>query len=162
MKVTITLSTGQKLEKIISADEATVGRSTKADIVIPDEALSRLHCRIEIKAGSFFITDLGSSNGVFTDGDEIEPNTRKSFNSFNQLALGPLDCIVEDTDKAEVSEGVVRKSNEPRAVKSAADMTGKTVMMKTPPKKKPANQVPPAAVAGAVVIAIALAYYFLA
>lgn len=42
----------------------TIGRSAQSDLHIPDQGVSRLHCRIDNKNQQILVTDLGSSNGT--------------------------------------------------------------------------------------------------
>jgi pSer/pThr/pTyr-binding forkhead associated (FHA) protein len=51
----------------------TVGRSSDNDICISDIGASRHHATFVKKDDSIFITDLKSSQGVFIDGEKIEP-----------------------------------------------------------------------------------------
>ncbi len=53
----------------ILTEEFFIGRDIgDADLCIDSSAISRLHARILLKGGSFFIEDLGSSNGTTLDG----------------------------------------------------------------------------------------------
>ena len=40
-------------------------------MVIPDQGISRCHCRIENRFGEIVVTDLGSTNGTFIDGRPV-------------------------------------------------------------------------------------------
>lgn len=56
----------------ILTDQFIVGRDPyRTDLYLPYEAIGRQHARIDRKAGSFFITDLGSRNGTKIDGKKI-------------------------------------------------------------------------------------------
>ena len=148
MKVSIVTVSGQKIETIINGSEATIGRSVKCDVVVPDESLSRQHCKIEIQDGNFFVTDLGSANGVYLDGEKIEANARIAFSSYNQLNLGPLECVVEENDSNnsqsksphkisnedddDEAKTIVRK----RPVSEGARETVREPIRKPPPKKE--------------------------
>ncbi len=49
----------------------TVGRGRKADVIVDDTSLSRLHARIAVdQDGQLSIDDLGSTNGIFVNGAE--------------------------------------------------------------------------------------------
>ena len=53
----------------ILTEEFLIGRDMGgADLCIDSSAVSRLHARILLKGGSFFVEDLGSSNGTTLDG----------------------------------------------------------------------------------------------
>lgn len=73
----------------IDSDEETItiGRASENDFVIPLNALSRKHCMVTVKGNYFFITDLGSKNGVTIDGNRIEPNVTKPVYSTNKIVL---------------------------------------------------------------------------
>lgn len=50
----------------------TVGRSLDCDVYVPDVYLSRKHCRFEQHDGSWRVVDLGSSNGLWMDGEPLK------------------------------------------------------------------------------------------
>lgn len=57
------------LRAYILTEDFLVGRELgEADLGIDSEAVSRLHARISLKGGCFFIEDLGSRNGTCLDG----------------------------------------------------------------------------------------------
>jgi DNA-binding NtrC family response regulator len=53
---------------LIGSEAATLGRDEAAQIVVPVNAVSRSHARIQRDRGSWSIRDLGSRNGTFVDG----------------------------------------------------------------------------------------------
>lgn len=99
MRLSFKLANGKVIEESISQDRVTIGRSNKADVVIPDESLSRVHCQIEQEAGNFFITDMGSANGVYIDGNRITANQRTSFQTFMQLSIGPIEVFIQEDNE---------------------------------------------------------------
>lgn len=56
----------------------TIGRQDDNDIVIPEQTISKNHAIIHIENGSFFLTDLGSTNGTFVNGNRIDKLILKS------------------------------------------------------------------------------------
>lgn len=55
----------------IGPDGLTIGRALPCGLILRDREVSRQHCRIELCAGHAWLTDLGSSNGTFIDGQRI-------------------------------------------------------------------------------------------
>jgi len=63
----------------------TVGRAPDNDVVVGDPATSGRHGRIEVRAGAFWISDLGSTNGTLVNG---EPVIEKQLNHGDLIAIG--------------------------------------------------------------------------
>lgn len=88
MRLLFTLINGEEIDYSTQQDSVTIGRSSKCDVVIPHESMSRQHCKIELKDGEVFITDLGSINGVYIDGIKIAANSSVPFYTYLHLAFG--------------------------------------------------------------------------
>lgn len=56
----------------LSGRATTIGREMSNDITLTDEQVSRQHAKIISMKGSFFIQDLGSSNGTYVNGEKEE------------------------------------------------------------------------------------------
>jgi hypothetical protein len=54
----------------------TIGRQPGVHVLIPREAVSRHHARIERTADGFVISDTGSANGTYVDGGRIADSWR--------------------------------------------------------------------------------------
>lgn len=52
-------------------ETAVVGRSFQADIQLFDSTVSRRHCRLEKVGESYLLTDLGSLNGTYVNGERV-------------------------------------------------------------------------------------------
>lgn len=55
----------------LGEEPITVGRTSRADFVLPDPRISRSHCRIHLLRDEVIVTDLDSTNGSFVDGERI-------------------------------------------------------------------------------------------
>ena len=49
----------------------TVGRSAPAEVILEGGTVSRRHCRLERQGDSIVLSDLGSTNGTFVNGERI-------------------------------------------------------------------------------------------
>jgi predicted component of type VI protein secretion system len=61
-------ATGRALEVAPDRSGSVVGRSAEADLILEDGSVSRKHARLELRAGTWFVVDLGSANGTFVGG----------------------------------------------------------------------------------------------
>jgi hypothetical protein len=55
----------------LDAESFIAGRSTEADLVLADDAVSRKHVRFYAKRGRIWVRDLGSRNGTHVNGKEV-------------------------------------------------------------------------------------------
>lgn len=54
--------------------EISVGRSSRNDIYVKDRVVSKNHMKVYFKDGYYYLEDLGSSNGTYLNGNDIENN----------------------------------------------------------------------------------------
>ncbi|HWQ93315.1 MAG TPA: FHA domain-containing protein, partial [Clostridia bacterium] len=71
--VRLVINPGSSVQREVRLDSGrySLGRGYANDFSIDDPSVSGTHCQIEITEDSIFITDLGSTNGTFIDGDLI-------------------------------------------------------------------------------------------
>jgi two-component system, NtrC family, response regulator AtoC len=69
----------------------TVGRAHPADLVLPDESLSRQHATLELLDGELWVEDLGSTNGTRVDSVTVE---RARVPLEAELFLGAVSVVV--------------------------------------------------------------------
>jgi hypothetical protein len=80
----VSLTSGQKIG--LAKNDTVIGRNKNSDITLPDEHISRRHCKITRKGLSFYLTDLDSSNGTFLNGDKVSSTMRLRNN--DTISLG--------------------------------------------------------------------------
>ena len=56
----------------MNAGKTFIGRSGDNHIMVEDDGVSKQHTMIESDAGQWWITDLGSRNGVYVNGTKID------------------------------------------------------------------------------------------
>ncbi|HXH29466.1 MAG TPA: FHA domain-containing protein [Bacteriovoracaceae bacterium] len=70
-----------------SNDIVRIGRSDENDCVVSNKELSRFHCVVELQREVYFITDLGSKNGITINGARINPNEKVQLSSDMEVWL---------------------------------------------------------------------------
>jgi phosphoserine phosphatase RsbU/P len=68
----------EPVQHLAEGDALILGRSSKADLVIPDPFLSRLHARFYKEAGQWFVEDLGGRNRTVLNGHPLTKAERVS------------------------------------------------------------------------------------
>ncbi len=66
---------GQAFDEQLDGGTHVIGRSSRADVVIPDRSLSRQHARLRLDNGTWVIEDLGSRNGTLVNRQKIAQPT---------------------------------------------------------------------------------------
>jgi dipeptidyl aminopeptidase/acylaminoacyl peptidase/pSer/pThr/pTyr-binding forkhead associated (FHA) protein len=69
----LTFETGPFAGRIVAVPSQmiTVGRAPDNDVVVGDPATSGHHGRIDVRGGTFWISDLGSTNGTLVNGEPV-------------------------------------------------------------------------------------------
>ncbi|MBV1861200.1 MAG: DUF4388 domain-containing protein [Nannocystaceae bacterium] len=80
---------------------AIAGRSSEADLVLADDAVSRKHVRFFSKRGRTWLRDLGSRNGTHVNGNPVELHCLREG---DRLLVGSNLIAVEFKALADVSE----------------------------------------------------------
>ena len=79
--------------------QATLGRSSDADLQLVDGKVSRLHCRFTIAAGGLEVEDLGSHNGTYVNGEKL--TAARALAAGDEVAVGDSLFLVDgDADAA--------------------------------------------------------------
>lgn len=109
-----------KIKKVLLKSDTVIGRSTECGLRIASNEVSRQHCKICLGQDGVTVRDLGSSNGTFVNGYELEPDTDYEIAPDSELSLGGIKFYV--------------RFNEPVAKLMQSDGYGSTVDL------KPGNQ----------------------
>jgi FHA domain-containing protein len=78
---------------IVPPAGATIGRSRDCEIVLEDVGISRHHAEIRPRGSGWTIADLGSTNGVIVNGEDIRG--ARSLHSGDRVELGSTEIIFE-------------------------------------------------------------------
>src|SRR5580704_13028487 len=74
-RAVLTLQTGPDAGKLIPLSAtavSTVGRADTCTLALDDARLSRVHAKIHCTGGVWLLTDEGSTNGTFVNGQRVE------------------------------------------------------------------------------------------
>jgi predicted component of type VI protein secretion system len=77
MRLRYTKPDGTTAEFVLTPAPITIGRSPEADVVVPDERVSRIHCGVRLWDGEYTVRDLKSTNGTFVNGRRVETTALK-------------------------------------------------------------------------------------
>jgi pSer/pThr/pTyr-binding forkhead associated (FHA) protein len=83
----------------IDAPRTTIGKADENDVALPDDpTASRLHAVLEQFAAGWCVTDLGSSNGTWVNGERIWSAHRLGHG--DELRIGQTRLIFRDVAQA--------------------------------------------------------------
>lgn len=93
--VFVTTEPFQDLKVYIEHDdqELLIGRDPECDLTIDSAVISRKQARISCKWGGFVVTDLGSKNKTFVNGEEIE---EKTLHDGDEISFGTIKAIFKN------------------------------------------------------------------
>jgi pSer/pThr/pTyr-binding forkhead associated (FHA) protein len=124
----------------IKVPVVNIGRGDYNDVVIADPSVSTMHAKLQRREAIWILTDLGSTNGTFVDGERLtgeaplSPGTTIKFGDVMAL-FEPLDHTVP-VRRADSTRAISRL--DPGAAKPAA----------SPPPSQPATHEPLPAASG--------------
>ncbi|MGQ9657850.1 MAG: FHA domain-containing protein [Fimbriimonadales bacterium] len=81
---------GQRI--VIPPTGLTIGREAGNLLVIPDPSVSRHHARIALENGTLVVYDLGSTNGVFVNGQRVQ---QRALRAGDLVRFGSVQFRVE-------------------------------------------------------------------
>jgi diguanylate cyclase (GGDEF)-like protein len=89
----------------IESDSIVLGRDKNCEVTIDDRAASRRHARIICKAGSYFVVDLGSTNGTWVNEKSVQI---QQLNSGDRIRIGRwiFKFFLEDNVEAHYHDSV--------------------------------------------------------
>ena len=71
-KLEVALEDGRTFTHDLTSDQTNLGRGEECELRLPDENISRLHAVISLRSDGYWVSDLGSLNGVLVNGKKVE------------------------------------------------------------------------------------------
>jgi len=94
-----------------------IGRREDCDLCIPLMIVSRKHCQLNIEQDKLNVRDLGSRNGTFINGRQVEAS---AVSPGDRIKIGPVSFAVQiDGDPA--SDSAIL--NPPKSISKSDDVT---------------------------------------
>jgi pSer/pThr/pTyr-binding forkhead associated (FHA) protein len=98
--------------------QTTIGRGSDNDLVLPDQQVSRRHATLERRPEGWFLTDLGSTNGTFLNGQQIQG--RVQIQAGDRVSIGSSVLLVQSASPEKLpSEPKRRPQGQRTALKVA-------------------------------------------
>lgn len=113
----------------MEGDILTIGREASNAIAINDAEVSRKHAQLVLQGGKYVITDLGSTNGTFVNGQRLT----------GQHVLQPGEIISLGEQISLLYEAMVKADPNATVISSAARISAQPV---APPQPPPAQKQP--------------------
>ena len=96
-------TTGSKGREIaIHQEEFLIGRGADCDLRLKVSAVSRHHCLLRFRGPEASISDLGSSNGTFVNGQRVRSQT--TLQSGDEIRVGTYQFVVDLGDRINPDE----------------------------------------------------------
>jgi hypothetical protein len=78
----------------LQSTQVTLGRGLGNDIILEDSRVSRHHAQLRYRQRRFWISDMGSTNGTFVNGD---PVSETALRDGDTISLGGLELTFRDS-----------------------------------------------------------------
>ena len=106
MKLVVEQGVWAGRELPLAADRVVIGRSGQPGaerIVLPEPEASRQHLRLERGPMGWTVTDLGSTNGTFLNGQQLRPHEPHPLHPGDRLAMGGAVLLVQEAGEAQAA-----------------------------------------------------------
>lgn len=101
-RIVFTLEDGTEIETELDADVITIGRHADSIVVLPSSSVSSHHATIRQRGDSYYVQDLGTTNGTRLNGVEVE---EARLEDGDQLTFGDIPAVVH-LSVAPITRGV--------------------------------------------------------
>src|SRR5262245_26154248 len=77
----------------LESTQLTIGRGLNNDIILEDTRVSRHHAQLRYRGRRFWVADLGSTNGTYVNGEQIE---EQALRDNDVISLGGLELTFKE------------------------------------------------------------------
>lgn len=100
----ILLPTGDVFDRQLSEGDSQIGKGPRNDVVMADAAVSAAHAIIHVDGESYTITDIGSRNGTFVNGERVSRPRKLNHGDVISVGLSKLTFRFADYDDTSAIE----------------------------------------------------------
>jgi pSer/pThr/pTyr-binding forkhead associated (FHA) protein len=112
----ILLPTGDVFDRDLTTAETQIGKGPRNDIVIADPAVSTAHAMVKLEGSAYVISDIGSRNGTYLNGDRVVDSRPLSHGDVVGIGLSKLTFRLIDHSET----GAIEVDEVNAAVRAAA------------------------------------------
>lgn len=91
---------GETLGAFVVKARSVIGRHPQSDLVVAAQSVSRRHAQIEQSGGAVVLTDLGSSNGTFVNGERVQ---RRTLRNGDRVSFGEEDFVFQEDPRRDAA-----------------------------------------------------------
>lgn len=139
---------------LLGVGEHVLGRSSLADLVVDDPALSRRHVRFAVRESGVSVADAGSSNGTYLDGAAVGVPTEVAFGAVIEAghSLLRVDAHRPVASVSTEGDGGVVRFNRPPRLTVAQDE--RVYTCPAPPQRGAQRKIPMVSALGPLVLGL--------
>jgi len=100
----ILLPTGDVFDRPLNEGDTQIGKGPRNDVVMADAAVSAAHAIIHIEGEAYTITDIGSRNGTFVNGERVSAARKLNHGDVISMGLSKLTFRFADYDDTSAIE----------------------------------------------------------
>ena len=130
MTLHVVTTDGSPFDHALEGESFVVGRSSKADLTIPDRSMSRMHARFYQDQGKWFVEDLGSRNGTLLGGRPVDHPSRLDHGAVIQVGSTSI-TLREATRPASTATKTPTSHDSHTIFKSAAELLQEPAEIRT-------------------------------
>src|SRR5207302_6611855 len=100
----ILLPTGDVFDRPFSDGDTQIGKGPRNDVVMADAAVSAAHAIIHTEGETYSITDIGSRNGTYVNGERVSGPRKLNHGDVISMGLSKLTFRIADYDDTSAIE----------------------------------------------------------
>lgn len=98
-------------EKIFTKSVVDIGRNKNCDIIFEQNGISRHHARLYFEESTWYIADVGSTNGVWLNETKLVPRTKYELFSDDVIDIAHKETIIFFKSKYNSAESIDEKKS---------------------------------------------------